>query len=314
MLPSWPLGDPLVLVVAFLVLCPVVLWFVSGGRTGSLLSGVLRLAGALFQAPLRYLRSSATRIVGYARSSRHSDPADKQYLVGTLLMITNAILLLAAVGILAASAAGAWYALYPPWISAQRLSMDSNAKGLEERLPRVRKELEELTVKLGAETDAERIARELRERAGQRRETLQREAQGLDQANQQEWRSLKTYLARMENRAVPEWELRNAEAQVKPFLARIRDAALGQALSAYFTSWTELRRDEQRLAQQERNNPRAALERNSSRFPVWPGTRSLVHRGGTTMRGCSDGRVDPPSPLHGSATRARQASQRHPLP
>ena len=47
------------------------------------------------------------------------------------------------------------------------------------------------------------------------------------------------------------------------------------------------------------------VERNSSRFPVWPVSGFSLHRGDIPTRRCNDGHCDSAAPLHSSATRPR---------
>ena len=252
--------------ICFLVVFAGFIYVFARSEGGSLLLGLLRLAWSVLTSPMRYLGSCAANVVEY-RSAASDPRSDRQFLLGRVLLISNAWVLILACGILAAGLVSAWGAFYPEEARAQRRYLKAMIQETEARISVMEKEVADLTSKLGGETDADRRIKELTDRQAKLTASLTAEKQALDQAASNEWRDVSQYLIRSDQGRVNDFDARNAVQQISTFLQRSRlDAGAKEKIVNYAQVWADSKIAANQLRAEEQNNPRLRMSQQKAQW------------------------------------------------
>lgn len=212
-------------------------------KTGWVILGFLRVVGALFSEPVRYLHRIIHQYAGVGSEGLGSVPGTKKGLLATFLFYLQVGLAVGAIGILSLGTISAWKAFLPPsWAEAR---LEAGRRNLESS----RKELETLRGKLTSLEGslAQKKAEVVSQFRAQRQKTLQDSAQVMANAEKavmpvpsgaDALGKIKAFLA---DKSAPTttWESSDPKEKVQMFISNsvMADAGTKAALQNYIDAW-----------------------------------------------------------------------------
>jgi hypothetical protein len=257
------LKAPVLSVALFVVLFGLFVLLFCRPAIGRFLGGMLQLAAALVVAPVRYLQAAALRVIEYSKATRDYRE-DRQYLIRTVLLMSNAFILLVAIGLLAAGAAGAWRALCPGEVREARVQARSALPDIEQRVAELEKQAAEVQGKLGAQTPEEKEAADLNQRAQAASQAVKASRKTLDINPTPTWTAVRQYLD-MNGRATADYELSRVQNDADGYVRRMLRPEAAAPVLQFIQDWVGARRLQREASLADRRNPRAALLREKAR-------------------------------------------------
>lgn len=232
------------------------------GNVGRFVGGLLRLVASIFSAPVRYLHAAALRVADYSRPNLDYRQ-DRQYLTQTLLLISNAAILLVAIGTLAGGGVASWRVFVPGGIQEERRQAAEAIPGAEKELAELEKRLAEVTAQLGTQTPQEKQLDDLRKQLAEARQKVSSGRDALDAAQPSHWPPVRQHLEQNDG-ASSEWEIDRVRGAIFNFLDNQGSAEATAQVRAHVETWVHVRQLQRQIAPLERNNPRAGLQREKA--------------------------------------------------
>ncbi len=254
--------SPVIALLLFAVFFWLFVLAFAGRDTPRFILGLLRLIGAFFSAPVRYLRGATLAIVVYATTTA-DHRRDRQFLIRTVLMASNAAIFLVGIGILAGGGVLAWRAFAPPEVRVARAQAAKAIPAAAAQTTEAEKGLAEINAKLGTQTPEEKRVEELGKELATAKQQLGQMRASLDESGYEHWPPVRQHLDSNET-ATAEWQISQVHEAVTRYLSlQVSPPAL-DAILKYLAGWERTRRLQGKVSQAERNNPRAQLLRDKA--------------------------------------------------
>jgi hypothetical protein len=263
-----PLHVTLLSAVAVLALFGLFTAVFARSDIGYLLAGMLRLVVSLFTSPIRYVRACALRVAEYFRGARQDASTDRQYLLQRVLLVSNAVIFLVAVAILAFGVVGVWRVVYPIDLQEHREEAQKAIDRSVQAVVETEKRIEKITTELGGETEADRRTKQLVARSAQLEGQLKTAGESLnrlDDSTREHGNKVSNYLRSQESPYAGEPQIRNAAAMVNDYLQKASVPEPGrQTIQNYVNVWADSHIAARQLREAQSSNPREEMAREKT--------------------------------------------------